>query len=244
MSQIKDCLIVAAGQGTRLKGIGDSKPLVELAGKTLIEHAMSSAISAGVERFVVITGYQAKTLTVYLNALAAKTGWQIEAQFNPDYLKQNGLSVLAGAPLLRDDFYLAMCDHLVEPALYQRLAKAKLATGAVGLGVDLRLDNPMVDIDDVTKVEIHNGLIKNIGKNIPNYCAYDTGIFRAGQSLFAAIRTSAGQSGNCSISGAMELLAQQNKAVAIDTGSAEWIDVDSPEMHHLASKWLAEQSVL
>ncbi|VAV87829.1 hypothetical protein MNBD_ALPHA06-1178, partial [hydrothermal vent metagenome] len=66
---IRDCLIVAAGKGTRLKGLGDSKPLVTLAGVPLIEHAMHAAARNGVEQFVVVTGYQAEPLQAFLSKL-------------------------------------------------------------------------------------------------------------------------------------------------------------------------------
>lgn len=61
-AQITDCLIVAAGKGTRLKGFGDLKPLVNLCGRPLIEHAMRSASAAGVTNFVIVTGYKAGIL--------------------------------------------------------------------------------------------------------------------------------------------------------------------------------------
>ncbi|MBL4616115.1 MAG: NTP transferase domain-containing protein [Robiginitomaculum sp.] len=243
MAEIKDCLIVAAGQGTRIKGLGRSKPLIELAGTPLIEHAIQSAASSGIENFVVVTGYRADELTSFLQQLSANNGWNISTVFNPDFLKENGLSVLAAAPLLQNDFYLCMCDHLVEPEIYSAMAAAKLKDGEVGLGVDYRLNNPMVDIDDVTKVDLQNGVIRNIGKEIPRYNAYDTGIFRGGQSLFNAIRQNWQQTGDCSISGGMKLFAQQGKAIGIDIKAAEWIDVDSEQMHQMATKWLAKRLV-
>lgn len=244
MNKITDCLIVAAGQGTRIKGLGQSKPLIEICGTALIEHAIQSAISAGVERFVVVTGYRADKLTSFLEQLSLDRGWNISTIFNPEFLKENGLSVLAAAPLLHEDFYLCMCDHLVEPKLYSTMAAAKLDEGIVGLGVDYRLDNPMVDIDDVTKVDLQEGVIRNIGKEITRYSAYDTGIFRGGQNLFNAIRENQQQTGDCSISGGMKLLARRGKAIGIDTGNAEWIDVDSAQMHEMASKWLANRLVI
>jgi len=244
MTRITDCLIVAAGKGTRLQGIGSSKPLVKLAGTPLIEHAMRAASLAGVEKFVVVTGYQAERLTDFLKDLATRTGWNIVCTFNPKFEQPNGISVLCGQAHLPGDFYLAMCDHFVEPALYQALASAELPAGAVGLGVDLRLDNPMVDLDDVTKIELDGGRIRNIGKELTRYNAFDCGIFRANTNLFQAIQTSQQTNNDNSISGGMKTLAAANQAIGIDIGSANWIDVDSAEMHKLAENWIVEQSVL
>ena len=236
-AEVKSCLIVAAGKGTRIKGLGDLKPMVNLGGKPLIEHAISAARSAGVEHFVVITGYKAELLQTFLQDLARRENLDIRAVFNPDFERENGLSVLAGAPWLDSSFYLAMCDHLVEPSLYEKLASADLPEGAVGLGVDLDMGNPDVDLEDVTKVFLEEGNIREIGKDLTVFNAYDCGIFRAGPALFAAIREAADKHGDCSISGGMRLLTKAGLAKGIEVTGAKWFDVDSLDMHERATAW-------
>jgi len=232
--------MVAAGKGTRLKSSGDVKPLVELHGVPLIEHAMAAGVRAGVTRFVVVTGYEAPQLETRLQEIKKQHRWEIVTIRNPDFEKANGLSVLRGEQLLCDEFYLAMCDHLVDSAIYHRLADASLPKGAIALAVDRRMENPDIDIDDVTKVNTAGDKIVNIGKTLAAYNAFDTGIFRANASLFSAIRQSEQGSGDCSISGGMKILAQDGRAIAVDVGSARWIDVDSPQMLRRADDWRLE----
>jgi choline kinase len=52
---------LAAGQGTRLRPVTDNKPkpLVELAGKSLLEHNVGTLRSVGIKEHVVVTGYRA-----------------------------------------------------------------------------------------------------------------------------------------------------------------------------------------
>ena len=240
MARIDTCLIVAAGKGTRLKGFGDLKPLVNLCGKPLIEHAMVTAASSGVTNFVVVVGYKAGVLSNFLQTLKLKYPWDIKIVENPEYEKSNGISVLSAEPYLKDEFFLAMCDHVVDEEIYERMQSASLPKDAVGLGIDRRLDNPDVDIDDVTKVWTVGDKIKNIGKTIETHNAYDAGIFRANPNFFTAIRKSLDETGDCSISGAMRELTKEQKAIAIDIGNARWIDVDSPDMHRLAHGWKHE----
>ena len=64
------CLILAAGQGTRLKSKGEIKPLVSLLGVPLIERVIRSAMEAGVDEFVVITGYQGEQVSNFCQPLA------------------------------------------------------------------------------------------------------------------------------------------------------------------------------
>jgi choline kinase len=240
LSHIKDCLIVAAGKGTRLKQFGDIKPLVELCGTSLIEQAMDVAVEAGVEKFVVVTGYQTLLVEDHLENIRQRRGWTIVSVYNAAFEQANGLSVLKGEPHLPGEFYLAMCDHLVDSSIYEHLAHAKLPENSIALAVDYRLSNPDVDIDDVTKVRTRDHKIIGIGKELEDYNSFDTGIFRANASLFAAIRKSQMETGDCSISGGMKILGHDDMAFAIDVGTSRWIDIDSPEMLNRAQNWRQE----
>ena len=53
------CLILAAGQGTRMKS-DLAKVLHPLCGKPLVDHVVRSAQKAGVAKTVVIVGHQAE----------------------------------------------------------------------------------------------------------------------------------------------------------------------------------------
>jgi len=235
---IEDLLIVAAGMGTRLRAKGNLKPLVELDGIPMIEHAMNAAFAAGMKRATVVTGYHADVLETFLAELGARKSWQINTVHNPDFMYPNGLSVLKAATVLDAPFCLAMCDHLVEPVLYERLLATSLQDGEVALAIDKRLDNPYVDIEDVTKVRLAGRHIKGIGKELAVYNAFDCGIFAAGPALFEAIEKGGRETNDYSISGGMQMLAADEKAIGVDIGDAFWIDVDSPDMHVLAAEWL------
>lgn len=235
---IEDVVILAAGSGSRLQDMGESKPLVKLAGRTLIERAIGSAFAAGMRRAIVITGHRAAALEAHLAELRARNGWPIATLHNPDFAAPNGLSVLCARPLLRGPFFLAMCDHLVEPGIYHRLLAATVPPGAVALGVDRRLDNPLVEMEDVTRVLMDDGRIRDIGKGLSRYNAFDTGIFAASAVLLDAIATSGRDHGDLSISGGMKQLAAEGRALGIDVGDACWIDIDNPRMHALAEAWI------
>lgn len=235
---IEDLLIVAAGMGTRLRAKGNLKPLVEVGGVPLIDRALEAAFAAGVTQATVVTGYHADLLETHLMVVARRRGWRIETVRNMDYLRPNGLSVLAAREHLQGRFFLAMCDHMVDPVLYRRLNDEAGDRDSVTLGVDCRLDNPLVDLEDVTKVQVRDGAITGIGKQLTHYNAFDTGVFAAGPALFEAIEMAGSDTGDYSISAGMQLLAREGRALAADVGDAFWIDVDSPEMHRLASAHL------
>ena len=60
MERIKQCLILAAGNGTRLRAISADlpKPLVEFQGRPILEHIVRRAQEARIEEFVIVLGYR------------------------------------------------------------------------------------------------------------------------------------------------------------------------------------------
>jgi len=232
------CLIVAAGQGLRLRARGPSKPLAELAGKPLIAHVLLRAKEAGLKDFVVVTGHEAERLEGFLKSFAAREGLAIAFVRNPEFEKPNGLSVLAARSVLNSPFLLTMCDHLIEPDTYRALTELPLGEDDVVLAVDRDLGNPFVDADDVTKVKTHGDKIAAIGKYLADFECYDTGLFLASAELLDAIAASR-REGNSSISGGVQRLAAKGRARVYDATGAFWIDVDSPALFAKAEAHLA-----
>ena len=137
------------------------------------------------------------------------------------------LSVVAAGPAVGDRFLLLMADHLFDPGIVQALIAADGAGRALTLAVDRRLENPLVDLDDVTRVVTDaEGRIVRIGKMIEPYDAFDTGVFLATPQLIQAIQDDVAAGGNGGLSGGVQRLADQGLAGTLDIGSRFWLDVD------------------
>ncbi len=226
-----NCLILAAGHGSRLRALGPSKPLVEVCGLPLIEHVIRSAAEAGASGFTVVTGNQADRVEAVLEKLATRYGLPIATVRLADWDRPNGWSVVAGAEKIDGDYLLTMADHLFDPQIVRLLVEAERPRG-LRLAVDRRLDNPAVDLDDVTKVEVDEaGAILRIGKQIEHYNAFDTGIFLATPALRTAILDTAAQGKAGSLSDGVQMLAERRQAKTVDIGDAWWIDVDDSAAH-------------
>ena len=154
---------------------------------------------------------------------------------NDEYRSPNGTSVLAAEPLVgSEEALLAMCDHLVEPALYHLVAEAGASAGA-RLAVDRRIDNDSVDIDDVTRVQTEGERIIEIGKGLVPYDCFDTGVFAIGPALFGALRGLESPS----LTEGMRILAAEGTALTVDCGDLVWIDVDDQVALDKAERWAA-----
>lgn len=220
------CLIIAAGQGSRLRQKAESKPLVPLQGTPLIEHVISSARRGGVDEFFVVSGYQGELLRTHLDSVATRDEVGIHHIVNERWREPNGISVLRAKDQIDEPFILLMSDHLFDPTIIEQLVTHKLPPAGVILATDANLDNPLIDLSDVTRVYEKNGLIKEIGKGITMYNAFDTGIFLCSSALFRALETSVQRDQDASLSAGIRVLAESNSAMCADIGQRFWLDVD------------------
>ena len=101
-----DCLIIAAGKGSRLVARGEPKPLVALGGTTLIERVMCTVAAAGIRSFFVVTGYLAERIELFVPASPLLSGLDVRFVRNADWEQANGLSVACAAGSLAGRFVL------------------------------------------------------------------------------------------------------------------------------------------
>jgi len=227
MKNVNQCLILAAGNGTRIRSIsaGLPKPLVDFRGKPILEHIIGRAHQAGIERFVIVVGYRSDLIRKWFDGRSF--GVSITFVENPDYHQPNGISALKARDEVQENFLLLMADHIFEPQTARALLKQRLAPGEVILAVDPNMDQ-IFDLDDATKVLRDGNHIVDIGKEIPRYDALDTGMFLCSPGLFDRLE-SAAEKGNCSLSDGMRQLIAAQRLRAFEIGEAEWQDLDTPE---------------
>ena len=238
--RVNQCLILAAGNGSRLiKASGGSpKPLVQLHGKSLLEHVILGAHEAGIDRFVIVVGYGADAMHRWF-AGHWLAGVSVDVVENVDYHKDNGVSVLKARDRISDPFLLLMADHIFEPRTAEALLAEPLMPGEVILAVDPKLDR-IFDLDDATKVRRDGDHIVDIGKQIAEYDAYDTGMFLCSPALFEVLE-SVKKEGNCSLSDGMRMLGRSGNLRAFDIEDAAWQDVDTPEALAYAESIFVQQ---
>ena len=233
------CLIIAAGKGSRLQQRGDSKPLIPILGIALIERVIRTAMEAGVDQFYVVIGYQGERLRLFLERLAERLAIQITSLVNDDWNKDNGLSVLMARGVLHEPFLLLMADHLFEPSFVHKLTTLTLTGEEIALAVDSDTRNPLVDMEDVTRVKMEDGKIHAIGKGLADFNGFDTGIFLCSPAIFRALEQSE-QNRDTSLSGAVRIMAAKGHAKAIPTNGF-WIDVDDPAAFQRAEQALLQR---
>lgn len=225
---ITEAVILMAGSGSRLRGSDETflKPLVPLLGRPLISYTIDALANIGIQTIHAVVGFQGAPLVAGLKRLAHP---RIHFHFidNPQWQKQNGISVLVAAPHVSAPFLLTMSDHLFDDAIVDRLMKSA-DFSELNLAIDRKL-NSIFDLDDAMKVRTEGDRVVAIGKSLANYDAVDVGLFICPREIVDYLER-AKRNGDCSLSDGVRLMASDDKVRGIDIGEAWWQDVDTPLM--------------
>ncbi|MEO7723804.1 MAG: NTP transferase domain-containing protein [Chthoniobacterales bacterium] len=228
MATITEAVILMAGTGSRLRAAGDSlhKPLVPIRGRPLISYTLDSLLAVGIKTLHVVVGWESAALLKGLAPLIP-AGIRLHPIENPEWEKQNGVSLLSAAPHLTSPFLLLMGDHLFEERLLAAFVR-EADPALLNLAIDRKIDS-IFDLDDAMKVRTEGERVVAIGKTLTDYNAIDTGIFVCPPGIFVYLERAL-QNGDCSLADGVRLMAANDKMRALEIGDAWWQDVDDGSM--------------
>lgn len=235
----RQTVILAAGYGQRIgsRDHGVPKPLMEVAGRPLVEYALAQAAAAGCEEAVVIVGSGGDLLRDHLAGNSSPIAVRIV--HNPDYSLPNGVSLLAAEPHVEGRFFLQMSDHVFDEPVLARLADREAAPEKC---LRLLIDSRPVYLDenDATKVRVRQGLISSIGKEIVNWDAVDTGCFLLDRRVFEALRR-VGRAEDTSVTAGMQRLIADRLLAGVHLTDVPWVDVDTLHDREQAERLFGER---
>ncbi len=106
----KSAMVLAAGLGTRMRPLSDTtpKPLIEVGGRALIDHALDRLAEAGVEHAVVNVHHLAEQI---IEHVAGRRQPEVTISDERDALLETGGGVVKALPLLgTDPFFILNSD--------------------------------------------------------------------------------------------------------------------------------------
>jgi len=216
-------IVLAAGRSERLASVtgGGSKALVRMGGLSLVERAVRTLLAAGMERVVVVVGYQAGPVATVVNRIAPD---RVRAVFAERWERGNGASLAAAEPHSAEErgFLLVTTDHVFSDSALEPLLAA---------------DRPAVLVDHApdpsawaegTRVSLHEERAVAFSKDLGDP-SIDCGAFLLPPSAFDAQRRTQ-ERGDASLAGAVTELARDYPLEAVPLPpTAWWQDVDTPE---------------
>jgi choline kinase len=160
-------LILAAGQGTRLRPLTNNKPkcLVPLAGKSLLQRQVQTLKNSGIVDIHIATGFCTKQIK--------ELGF--ETSFNPRFAETNMVETLFSAKKFIEqdgDLIIAYGDIIYNQ---ENLEILLASNDEIALMIDkkwkdlwsIRLENPLEDAETLMMDE--NGYITELGKKPESY---------------------------------------------------------------------------
>lgn len=160
-------IIIAAGMGSRLNPLTNNTPkcMLELNGKTLLQHQVEALRGAGVDKIAVIKGYKQEAIAYP----------DLAYYLNDNYQNNNILhSLFYAQDEMHDEFIAAYSDIFYTKDIVSRLLDNK---GDISIVVDIewrdsyqgRLDHPVEEAENVI-FDADNNVVR-IGKILPDKMA-------------------------------------------------------------------------
>ncbi len=219
---VRSGVVLAAGRSERLSKAtgGRSKALTQLGGVPLVERAVRTLFAAGLERVVVVVGYQAEDVSV----AARLAGGKVEVVRADSWELGNGSSLAAALPAIAGEgLFVVLCgDHAFADGALDRL----IAAGQPAVLVD---PAPVPEAwAEGMRVRIEDGSAVAFRKDLDEP-AIDCGAFVLPPGVFDAQREAAA-AGDHSLAGAVTALAHRERIRAVPLAPDRWWqDIDTPQ---------------
>ena len=157
-------LVLAAGQGVRLRPLTDDRPkcMVEYLGRTLIEQILEVFEACSIAPIVIVAGYRSEVLKEHLRSRT------IRFVLNPDYASTNMVhSLFCAESELSEDLIISYSDIVYKPEVLKRLVDS---TADLAITIDTewrslwerRMEDPLKDAETLELDE--NGLVLDLGR--------------------------------------------------------------------------------
>lgn len=147
-------IILAAGMGKRLKELTNdsTKCMVKVNGRTMAERTLETLDECGLDRIVIVVGYEGQKLIDYVDSLGLKT--KVEYVNNEIYDKTNNIYslYLAKDYLVSDDTLLLESDIVFEKRVIQRLLDNSYPSLALVAKHEQWMDGTVVTLDDENNI--------------------------------------------------------------------------------------------
>ena len=224
-------IIIAAGQGSRLKSETKNKPkaLTTIYGKAIIDVILNNCVINRIDEIIIITGFDKTSIKNYLSEKSFNLN--IEFIHNNEWKFENGISVLKAKSAIKsnEEFMISMSDHLYFADMMKKVKESSLSNRVANVGLDFNIDG-VFDIDDGMKVlaQPETMLVKAMSKNLTNYNAIDVGLFKCNYDFFSFLEN-LDRNSSCSLSAGCNELIRQKLMGGVNIKDSFWLDIDTPD---------------
>jgi dTDP-glucose pyrophosphorylase len=223
-------VILAAGRGTRMKGLTNDlpKPMLEVRGKPILLHILEGLKAAGVTDFCIIVGHRADVVRRFFGD---GSNFGVRVCYATQVVQDGTGRVVELAKDFagRDAFVLSYGDILVNPANYPRIVEPGDAEAIVTVknNEGEMAKGGCVVVND--RFELTDLIEKPAGP--PPSPWYNAGIYTFRPVIFDfTSRLKLSPRGEYELTDAIRELARSGKLVKVVELSGSWVDVRDPDV--------------
>jgi len=225
-------VIIAAGDGGRInKIINYPKILIEVDGKSLLEHHLHGLSMGGVKKFILVVGYKIDEIKNYINLKKLNENFDISYVENKYYQeRENGFSVYCGLKKVNDEScFVVMGDHIFDYGFLK------------GLDIHLSPKEPIIDFVDkemkhmknewCTKVEEIDGYVTKSSKKLRSFNSLDIGLFIVNTKIVLEQLTNLLKEGKDEWNDVVGYNIRNNRVIAKEISKYFWHGVNTPDQY-------------
>lgn len=238
-SNLKKAILLAAGRGKRLGTLTayTPKPLITVAGVSLLARIIGSLAANGVSDFAVVTGYLGEQVAQACREIERRAGLRIEIFAQP-VLDGTGGALLTAQGFIAeaDRFVLGWGDVLMDPPSYVSLIASSNDSACDLILTVNRVDDPCagaaVYVDAKWRV---TRLVEKPRRGSSATPWNNAGLFVARPILFDYVRRLApSERGEIEVPGAIAAMIEDGREVRAVAVEGFWSDVGSAQALELA----------
>ncbi len=216
-------VVLVAGKGTRMEPLTSDCPkvMLQVANKPILEHIVNSAIDAGIEGFVFITGYLEQQIREYFGD---GSKWGVSIEYVPQKEQLGTADAIGYAKGHVKEVFLVLNGDML---IGQEDLKALLSRTEEAVICVKEVENP----SDFGVLETENNKVVRIiekPKNPPTNLA-NAGIYLFRESIFDFIDlTQPSVRNEFEITDSIQMLIDSGAAVGYSPLEGRWIDIGYP----------------
>jgi len=224
----KQAIILAAGQGRRLWPFTKDRPkcLLDIGGRSIIEHQVDMLVTHGIERITVVTGYMGAKVR---DVLGSRVDYRENAAFEST---SSMYSLWLAKDATANGFLVINSDVLFHGGILRSLLESPH-------GDALAIDFESVLAEEEMKVEVRNGRVLALGKQLAHGDGENVGMIKftaeGSRVLFAKVEELLRQNHRqVMVPFAVNAVAPSYPLVAVPVQGLPWIEIDFPEDYERA----------
>jgi glucose-1-phosphate thymidylyltransferase len=222
--EIDTAVVLAAGEGTRLRPLTRNrpKPMLPAANRPILEHVFDALVEAGVDHLIAVVGYKRD---------------RVQDHFGPDYRdvpvtyvsqrKQlgSGHALLQARGAVDGPLLVLNGDRLIDAGTIAAAADSYGATGDPSIAVVERQDTSRYGAVAVRDGDISELVEKP--RDGEDYRLINGGVYAFGPDIFDAIEATPRQAGELALTDTLERLIDRDRVRAVEVDGM-WVDATYP----------------